>query len=63
MSQEYVLFDEPYPIKKKVPTSVSTDVKDVHFPPSRVYDLKDSPYWVRDYWNQKNLKRRPKSDL
>jgi len=34
------------------------DFHDDHFPPASVFDLKESAVWVRDYWNQKNLRKR-----
>jgi hypothetical protein len=58
MADQFILFDEPYPKKRKIPFRANMDFPDAHFPPASVYDLKDAAYWVRDYWNQKNLRKR-----
>ena len=57
---QFLLFDEKYPVKRKIPFRISMDFHDDHFPLASVYDLKDAAYWVRDYWNQKNLRKRKK---
>ncbi len=56
MPDQFLLFDEPYPIKRKIPFRISMDFHDDHFPPVAV--LVNGAEWVRDYWNQKNLRKR-----
>ena len=57
-SDEFILFDEPYTIKRKIPYRISMDVKDPHFPPESV--LERGADAVRTYWNNKNLRKRNK---
>lgn len=53
---DFVLFDEPYTIHRKIPYSVSFQNKDSHFPPDNV--LENGSEAVRTYWNNKNLRKR-----
>jgi len=51
MNQEFVLFDEPFPIKKKVPCHIQMKSIDKKLPPVGVLEGGDT--WVRWYWNRK----------
>ncbi len=56
MADQFLLFDEPYPIKKKVPHYVQMAAVDKKMPPVSV--LERGAQAVRNYWNQKNLRKR-----
>jgi len=57
-SNDFILFNEPYTIKKKIPCFVSMQKHDPHFPPDDI--LKRGQQAIRDYWNRKNLRKRVK---
>lgn len=56
MADQFILFDEPYPIKKKIPHYVQMGSIDKIMPPVSV--LERGADAVRAYWNAKNLKKR-----
>jgi hypothetical protein len=56
MADQFILFDEPYPIKKKVPVFVRMRDIDKKMPPAAV--LERGADAVRKYWNNKNLRKR-----
>ena len=53
---EFVLFDEPYTIHKKIPYHTSMQKQDKHFPSDSI--LEKGSKAVRAYWNNKNLNKR-----
>ena len=53
---DFVLFNEPYNIKRKVPTHVEMSRIDNKLPPNTI--LEGGAESIRDYWNDKNLRRR-----
>ena len=56
MADQYVLFDEPYPIKKKVPCRVVMAAIDKKLPPASV--MEGGAEYIRWYWNNKNYRKR-----
>ena len=54
---DFILFDESYTIRAKIPCEVLMSSIDSKLPPSSVYD-KSSAKAVRAYWNNKNLRKR-----
>jgi hypothetical protein len=56
MADQFILFDEPFLIKKKVPAFVLMGGIDKKLPPVNV--LERGANAVRKYWNNKNLRKR-----
>ncbi len=56
VDDDYKLFDESYTIKSKVPTHVAMSSPDSKLPPVSV--IEGGSESVRDYWNNKNLRKR-----
>ncbi len=55
-NDDFVLFDEPYTITKKVPCHVNMTSIDSKMPP--VATLEKGANAIRAYWNNKNIRRR-----
>ncbi len=55
---DFVLFDEPYTIRKKIPCHVSMSSPDSKMPPAAI--LEKGANAIRSYWNGKNLRKRSK---
>ena len=56
--KDFILFDEPYVIKRKMPYDVLMSSIDKKMPPASV--LERGADAIRAYWNNKNLKKRSK---
>jgi len=56
---DFVLFDEPYTIRKKMPCEVLMKGIDTKLPPASV--LESGADAIRTYWNGKNKRRRVKN--
>ena len=57
---DFVLFSEPYNIKKKIPCTVSMKSLDNKLPPEAILERGSDA--IRTYWNSKNKRRRVKND-
>lgn len=58
MNNDFVLFNEPYTIRKKMPCEVSMKSIDDKLPPDSI--LTRGPDSIRTYWNGKNKRKRVK---
>ena len=56
---DFVLFLEPYTVKRKVPCEVLMKNIDTKLPPHSV--INNGSKAIRTYWNNKNKKRRVKN--
>lgn len=55
---DFILFNEPYTKKAKMPCFVNMQKADPHFPPNGILESGDQA--IRNYWNMKNLRKREK---
>jgi len=55
ITDDFVLFNEPYSIRKKIPCEVSMKAIDHKLPPANI--LERGAQSIRTYWNSKNKRR------
>ena len=60
MNDQFIIFNESYTIKNKIPCFVQMKTIDRKMPPNNIIDQGSKV--IRSYWNNKNLRKRGVKD-